>query len=478
MTTLAADDRRRTIRVIWLAGLALYIVTAWVNIGVVALDDYYYGAAHIIPAQFQSTARIIADAGFRSPVPSLILLGLSRTALHLGLTDPVAQYRFVLIVLAVFSFAVLSTIARRHFRNENDGNKEIVALCFISFFWLAPYFFSRTLIESLAAPFVTASAWFATDYWLRGRRSSLALSIFALMIAATFRFQVGVCVAAIVAVFVLRRQWRDSWVLVTSSAVAFMIPGLIDLWLRGSFYASLRAYVAYNVQHSSTFGVSPFYSFVTLFLAITIPPAFWLRYRGFRWRDEYRPLLPALLFFAVFLLAHSAVPHKEDRFMVPIVPVFLICLVPMARYIWQTSRWRTAYFLVINAVMLLITSFTVEQQNTIGLVLYLGRHPEVTRVVGVDETLILYPSAYTLRPPPDTSVAVSDLAGMPMTCNTAVAVRQALRASVPGLDTSYEKVAEFRPGLLERLVIRINPGSNARRTTIELYRGRGCPGSG
>ncbi|HEY4100964.1 MAG TPA: hypothetical protein VGM20_08825 [Gemmatimonadales bacterium] len=473
---MPADRRRFLILLLSIGGLVLYVSTACVNIGIVALDDYHEIVAQIIPAQFQSATQIIAGAGIRSPVPSLVLLTLSRTALHLGLTDPVAQYRFVLIVLAIFSFAVLSTVARRHFRDERDGNKEIVALCLISFFWLAPYFFSRTLIESLAAPFVAASAWFTTDYWLRGRRSSLALSVFALMVAATFRFQVGVCYAAIVAVFVLRRQWRDSWVLLASSAVAFMIPGLIDLWLRGSFYASLRAYVDYNVHYSSSYGVHPFYSFVTLFLAITIPPAFWLRYRGLRWREEYRPLLPALLFFAVFLVAHSAVPHKEDRFMVPIVPVFLICLVPLAHYIWQKSRWRTVYFLAINAVLLVITSFTVEQRNTIGLVLYLGRHPEITRVVGVDETLVLYPSAYTLRPPADTSVAASDLAGMPMTCNTAIAVRQAFKTSVAELNAKGEKVAEFRPGLLEQLVIRINPGSNARRTTIELYRGPGCGG--
>ncbi|HEY3934115.1 MAG TPA: hypothetical protein VGL65_05805 [Gemmatimonadales bacterium] len=453
----------------------MYVATAYVNIGVVAMDDYDWGVAHVVPAQNQDNADIIAHAGIRSPVSTLVLVSVSRIAERAGFKDPVSQYRFVLLVTGIFAYCMLTFFARRHFRLRGGLDKERIVLLLIGFFWLAPYFFSRPMIEALAAPFVTASACFACEYWVNGERRALVLSVFALMIAATFRFQAGVCFLAIVATFVLRRQWKDAWVLAVASAVAFLIPGLLDLALRGRFYASLTSYIAYNVAHSSSYGVTPFYSFATLFLAISIPPAFWLRYRELRWREEFRPILPTVLFFAVFLVAHSAVPHKEDRFMVPILPSFLICLTPLANYVVTHHRLRAGYFVVVNAFLLVITSFTVEQRNTIGLVRYLAKRPEITRIVGVDGTLVLYPTAYALHSPAESTMSAAELVtSPPMDCNTVVAIRSGLKAQAPNLAAGFHKLAQFQPGLLEQLVIWINPGPNARRTTIELYEPKGC----
>lgn len=463
------------LRLLWLLGLLMYVVTAYVNIGIVAMDDYEYGVARVVPAQNQHNADIIANVGIRSPVPSLMLVSLSRLALKLGFTDPLAQYRFVLLIVGIFAYCMLTFFARGHFQLDGSSGKETIALFLVGFFWLSPFFFSRPLIESLSAPFVTASAYFACEYWMKGNRRALVFSVFALMVAAMFRFQVGVCFLAILATFALRRQWKDAGVLALASAVALLIPGLVDLALRGSFYASLISYFAYNLKYSSTFGVTPFYSFVTLFLAISIPPAFWLRYRDLRWREEFRPLLPTVLFFLFFLVAHSAIPHKEDRFMVPILPSFLICLVPLANYVVVHHRLRSAYFLVINAFLLVITSFTVEQQNTIGMVLYLAKRPDISRIVGIDATLVLYPAAYATRAPTAQTMSADEFTAAPPTdCSTVVAVRASFRNEVPNLDHEFRKIAEFKPGLLEQLVIRINPGSNARRTTIELFEPRKC----
>jgi hypothetical protein len=465
----------KPLRLLWLLGLLMYVVTAYVNIGIVAMDDYEYGVARVVPAQNQHNADIIANVGIRSPVPSLVLVSLSRAALWLGFTDPLAQYRFVLLSVGIFAYCMLTFFARRHFQLERSPGKEAIVLFLIGFFWLSPFFFSRPLIESLSAPFVTASAYFTCEYWMRGNRRSLILAVFALMVAAMFRFQVGVCFLAILATFVLRRQWKDAAGLALASVITFLIPGLVDLALRGSFYASLISYFAYNLKYSSTFGVTPFYSYVTLFLAISIPPAFWLRYRNLRWREEFRPLLPTVLFFFIFLVAHSAIPHKEDRFMVPILPSFLICLVPLANYIMVHHRLRAAYFLVVNAFLLVITSFAVEQQNTIGLVLYLAKRPDISRIVGIDATLVLYPAAYASRAPAPRTMSADEFTGAPpKDCSTVVAVRTSFEREVPNLRREFRKVAEFKPGLLEQLVIRINPGSNARRTTIELFEPRGC----
>jgi hypothetical protein len=95
--------------------------------------------------------------------------------------------------------------------------------------------------------------------------------------------------------------------------------------------------------------------------------------------------------------------------------------------------------------------------------------------VGIDATLVLYPAAYAMRAPaPRTMSADEFTATPPMDCSTLVAVRTSFEHEVPNLGRNYRRIAEFKPGLLEQLVIRINPGSNARRTTIDVFEPRGC----
>ena len=481
MIVLGRTDRLPLL-VTGLFGLAIYVITAAYNIGFVAVDDYYSGVAPVVPAQNASVRAVIDGSTFRSPIPTLGLLSLSHFALRLGITDPIFQFRFVLVCLALFTFGMNLLFGRKTLGLLGQSDtliKQTVYSFLIGFYFLCPLFLTRTSVESLSAPFLMAAAYFAGKYFVSVSRPALLLSLGMLTLASVLRFQAGICFLALPVCVLVKRRPRDLVPLVIAGTAAFLLAGWVDYLMKGSFHASLLAYIRFNLSYSSTFGITPFYTFALLFLGLSIPPVFFSRYRGFQWRDEYLALFPALLFFVIFVAVHSVVPHKEERFMLPMVPIFLLLLTPLANYLWKKNpwSWRVFYFAALNFPLLILTSFNISEGSMVGAVEYIHDHSEISSVLGVNEVFYLFPSAFILRPVKYQVTGLSELKRQPVVdCHEVVAVRSADIEQANWFRSSYTQIAESRPGLLEALVIRLNPKRNGRRGSVSLWKGASCPG--
>ncbi len=211
--------------------------------------------------------------------------------------------------------------------------------------------------------------------------------------------------------------------------------------------------------------------FSLLLLGATLPPVFLASYRGLPWRERYHPLLPAVAVFGIFLVSHSLVPHKEERFMIPIIPMLLLLLTPLACWLLAHGpAWRVRLFLVANGLLLLLNVSNAPQSSGMRLAGYLDQHPAITEVALADQAIVV-PLAFVTHPVVVVK-ALPDSAG----CGTGVAAL-ALGPHAPGLaqDPRLVRAARFEPGPLERLIVAINPRHNARRGPTELYVTRGCP---
>lgn len=439
------------------AGLALFVGTGLINPGLVAMDDYFMLVANAVPSQHLTAAQVIASADIRSPLPSLVAFGLARVALWLGWTSPTAQLRFVLAVLGGFSFGMLTLGLKLLYEDLSTRRMATVLTCF---YFLTPLLLSRLMVESLAAPFLFVSAAFAT------RRRFVTALVF-LSVAAVLRPQAGVCVLAL---FAMVRRPRDLFILLGAGIALFVLTGLPDLVLRGSFHRSLVLYVDYNLHHSSDYGTTPFYMPLLLFVALTLPPFSIARFKGFEWRSEYRPYLPALAYLAIFVGAHALVPHKEERFFIPILPLYLALLAPLAQSLAEIP-WRRNGWLALNGILLVLAVTNTPQKNVLDLVAYLERTPRITKIVGVEDTLVLYPDAFLTRKLATALVKKED--DVPAVCGTVVVVRKDLE-SATAITRTWKKVREFSPAFLESIVVRLNPGPNRRRGTLSLFAPAAC----
>lgn len=461
-------------RVLWVLGLILTCLVAYFNQGIIALDDYSEGVARFIPAQQLSFAQNIETTGIRFPFQSLLLLFLSKIALGLGITDPTGQMRFVLLFLGFTHFSIQTLCATRFFKTEQEKR---IALLLSAFYFVMPLLYTRPLIENMSGAWITLAAYAAYRYQHELNSKWIVVSVFSVACSALFRFQAGVCVLALPLLFITLKTPR-AWVpFFVSGALAFILTGLLDQVLTGGFHRSLLSYVNYNLEHASSYGTTPFYTFALLFIGLSLPPTFFGKYPGFLWKEKYHRLLAVLLFFGIFFISHSLIPHKEERFMIPVLVLFLVLLTPLVCF-WfyeRKSRWRIVYFSGLNLFLLVLASFSTPQTNVISLARYCNQHPEVKTILNYGNSVVLFPKAFSLNTVQLVSTDSQQLLEAQVrSCDSVLAVREDLAGASVDWEKTFQPIAQFRPGFLEGLLVRLNPRQNARRGTLFLYAPKGC----
>lgn len=182
---------------------------------------------------------------------------------------------------------------------------------FVAAIWFELAFFgARTLSEPIATALILGAAWLLLDARTSTRRTILAGLMLGL--ACFARFQYGPAIA-VLAIFTLRgdlERWK--W-LIAGGLGAAAISGLSDLamgappflWIWNAVHANLVE------NRSAAYGVSPFWGFLTEYWKL------WglvgLIVIGLAGLGARR--YPVLLAVALTNLAvHSAIPHKEYRF--------------------------------------------------------------------------------------------------------------------------------------------------------------------
>ncbi len=452
------------------SGLLFVIITGLINIGIIAMDDYFDVVAKIIPAQEVSFSGILDARGLHSPLPALILAVFSKLALKFGLLEPIAQLRFVLVVIGFVSFLIHSLLGLTVFKKsirESD-----VFLFFVGFHFLAPLFFTRAMVETLSAPCVSLSVLFVWKSIQNKTRTSLFLSAVFALCAFQLRYQTFAIVPGILLTLILHKKFKETYFYLLSLGLGLVLSGLFEKLLTGEFFGIARPYFEYNLQHSSGHGVTPFYTFILLFLGMALFPFFISGFKNFNW-SRYRELRPVLLPFGSFVLFHSLIPHKEERFMVPVLSLFFVILTPLAVHQAQVP-WRKWGFIAVNSILLLGASFSVPQRNSILVVDYLSKNSKIERVFDVNDALVMFPEAFGIRKVKRDKIRSADLNKIQLTCSDVVAIRKDELEKSTEVFTALGKSTEFKPGFLEAMLVKLNPRQNARRASILLFNVKGC----
>ena len=370
-------------RLLWpllLLGLSLGIGSAlrlWMathDDGVFWPDEIYQGLepAHrlifgygIVAWEFQEGARNWAFPGFIA----LVLKGCQM----LGVTDP---RTYVMAVRAVFGLVGVATAAATYQLARSLGAAALAAAAGASIFaFAAPaiYFAPRAMSESAAALLVALGLALALPP--RARSWRLLLGTVLLALAVFLRLQTAIFGIGLVAVLALRSPRRPALLSLTTFAAGMLLFGLTDLLTWGSWFHSAIAYLNANLVHgrSLTWGVSPI-SYYPKVILTSMGPAGLLMLGLAAAGLRRSPALFALA--AVFAVAHSLVPHKELRFLLPDLP--LLCalaalgLDQLSR--WAPNRvWRPAAGLVVIAALLSAATFHQLTLKQLGVPVDAGR---------------------------------------------------------------------------------------------------------
>jgi hypothetical protein len=275
----------------------------------------------------------------------------------------------------------------------------------LALLWFMPFFSVRNLIEMVCIPPLMAGLYLLIKPD-KGRWTFVfAGAMFAL--AFVFRIQTMTLPAMAGLILLFRKEWFNCVKLASGFiAAAFLTQGIVDWLAWGYPFAAFIEYFSYNAAHGEDYTTGPFYRYILLVLGILIPPVSFMLFWGFLrdWRKSAIIVLPVLLFF----IAHSVFPNKQERFILPIVPVIVVIgiagwerLVAESQFFKKKKKLIRGFwiwFWVINTILLIPFSLTYSKRSRVESLTYLSKKDDMSGLVIVGGNVgDNYPSLFYLN---------------------------------------------------------------------------------
>jgi len=308
---------------------------------------------------------------------------------QIGITDPQLKMYIVRFLHAAYS---LLTVYFGYKITELLADRKTANLSglLLGLLWFLPFMAVRNLIEMVCVPAIMIGYFLGLSgdqrrkkhYWL------YAGIVFGLTFA--IRYQTLLIPGGIGLVLLLQRDWpKFLWFTTGMIFGLLVLQGLVDWIAWGYPFAAFIQYFVYNIDNRYNYIVGPWYKYLLLLSAVLIPPvSFFLLYGFSRTWKKY-----ALLFWPVliFLIFHSYFPNKQERFILPIVPLIIIVgVIGWQQFVagstlqlkWHRlihGSWR--WFWIVNTVLLVILTLTYSKRTMVEPMIYLAQKEDIKAVV-------------------------------------------------------------------------------------------------
>jgi len=315
--------------------IVIHFPEAWINRGGV------YGHSFVYPALHYFLFNGLAAVGIQDPQ---IVMDVVRF-LH-------ALYSLLIVYFGFKIAEVLSdtAVARK------------VGLI-LALFWALPFLGVRNLIEVVCIPPLMAGCYYGLISGKSFKNAFLAGLWFGL--AFVFRYQTLALTGTLGLVLLVQKKFRETTFLgLGFLATAFVVQGSMDTYAWGFPFASVVEYIRYNLSHSEDYTTGPWYNYTLLVLGALVPPMSFLLVYGFfkNWKKTMLLVLPVLVFFVL----HSSFPNKQERFILPVVPLILVLgVVGWETYVRESEFWSRhrkglqsiwIWFWSVDAILLVLFS--------------------------------------------------------------------------------------------------------------------------
>lgn len=342
-------------------GLALRVATACFSYGPMAIDDYLHA---LLPALSLSKTGSTELIEYRSYLLVWLLAGFHRTATVLGVptSDLAAEIRWMCACLGVLSLLGIygAYLYARAALNHIAGP---LLLYLVSFHFIMPFCSTRAFGETVSVAFV----FLGLGLGERGAREQSPKWAFwgllLLGVSTLFRFHNGLLFLTFWVVLALRDK-RFLGVGLMAGILTLALEIGIDLV---SGRAPLSTLLAYVRSGRSVYGIQVTATFFFLGLAVVFFPLSLTLVRAVpRVVKEHGRAALCLL---VFLLAHSVLDQKEERYFFPALPFLLVILAacwaeachrPLTRKLFAPAA------LLLNGVLLALVTFNNSQSASFG----------------------------------------------------------------------------------------------------------------
>jgi hypothetical protein len=285
----------------------------------------------------------------------------------IGITDPKTLMLFNRLVHALLSLLVVHFGFKITERLSNRNNAVTVGWL-LALTSVIPFMSVRNLVELTSIPFLMWGVWLIVS---NGSKKSVFYAGLLIGLAVSFRFQIAVFTFGLGGYYLLKKQWGEFLMLALGSFVTFAITqGLVDYFIWGYPFAEFLGYALYNMKEGTQYlPNSNYFMYLWVLMGVLLFPLGVLIAIGFfKSAKKYWLLFLPTMFFFLF---HSFYPNRQERFILTILPFFIILGV-MGLEQWRAKDkfrkfWRGSLiaFWVLNIPLVFILSFHYTKKSRV-----------------------------------------------------------------------------------------------------------------
>lgn len=285
----------------------------------------------------------------------------------IGVVDPSILMMINRFIHALASMFVVVYGIKITEKLSNPKNAKIVGWL-LALLWIMPFVSVRNLVETAAIPFIVLGVWLA----IRERKMiDFLWAGFLLGFAVSFRYQIGVFAIGMAAIYFFQFKWKPFFLFCAGVLIVFgLTQGLVDFFIWGRPFAELITYVVYNMNEGTAYlqNQNYFMYFLVLIGSLLFPFGL-LMFAGFirSWKKYMILFVPTL----IFILFHTIYPNRQERFILSVLPFFIILGVIGFDLFKQTNfkekAWKYSWiiFWILNIPILLFASTMYSKKSRV-----------------------------------------------------------------------------------------------------------------
>lgn len=369
------------LRLLLFIGLAFRLIAALLARGYMATDDHNQVIELAASWLRGENDYLAGDKQFYRSLLYPYLNYLQISACHaLGVVHPDTVMLLNRLFHAAFSLWTISLTYRLGLK-LSDRRTAFTAGLLVAAHAVMPYAAVRNLIEVVCMPLLLWGVLEVVTAKESGRATMKPWIVAGLAFGLGFliRWQVASAIAGVGVYLLINRQWRGVLLMSFAFCIPVALEGVWDWQTHGVFLGSLWRYIEHNALHAFDYVVGPWYRYLLLILGIFIPPlSLFCVYASGKYIKRLGVLPWSVL---PFVIVHSLVPGKQERFLLPIFPLLALMFV-IALWHWRAEyserinrfvgySWKL--FWAVNVVLL------------IGALTHYGQRGKIEPLIGLFE---------------------------------------------------------------------------------------------
>lgn len=392
-SSVIALYKKHPLGVILFSSFVIRLVAVIFSKGFAMMDDHY-----LIIEQAQQWADDFDDnkwlPHYGADTPSghsLFFVGLHYYILsflqNVGITDSQSKMYFIRLLYALWSLGIIYWGYKIIEKLANPESARVSGWI-LGFLWLFPFLSVRQLVEFACIPFFLWSIWLVVKHDKR-LWYNILIAGFIAGTAFSVRYQSSLIIAGIALSLIITKQFKTFFYYSLGALLSvLLLQGLIDMIIWKTPFAEFSEYMRYNVENRYNYLRGNWYNYLLLITGLLVPPVSLMLLWG--WLVSFRKYLILFIPALIFLLFHIVFPNRQERFILPVLPLVIIQGVAG----WYDFRNRKLFrpvvikifkvFIIfsaiINFILLVPLTLTYTKRAMVETMAYLKNKP-VTSIV-------------------------------------------------------------------------------------------------